>query len=244
MRAFFHFLVLFTSSRTSALFLFAFAFCFFFFPFVLYVLLRFSFEMVSSEQILGVMTVGRSVLCIPCLVPMCMIYSLMQSTSFSRFLFAKVKWSSVCSLFFSAMCVIDNEVHARTRWLRPRDDFRVDETGYAGERCKLSPSCPFLYSSTIRSFLFLHTNGGNKRISFFWLRNFVRERPNDPCAARSSFLANDGFLARYFDSIHASRFRCLSTPDIDRGYNSVIKFDLEDHSFAIIRKQARSSMDE
>lgn len=30
MRAFFHFLVLFTSSRTSALFLFAFAFCFFF----------------------------------------------------------------------------------------------------------------------------------------------------------------------------------------------------------------------
>lgn len=123
--------------------------------------------MVSSEQILGVMTVGRSVLCIPCLVPMCMIYSLMQSTSFSRFLFAKVKWSSVCSLFFSAMCVIDNEVHARTRWLRPRDDFRVDETGYAGERCKclppvlssihpqFAPSCSSIQTGAINGFLFL-----------------------------------------------------------------------------------------
>lgn len=128
---------------------------------ILYFSYVFSLEMVSSEQILGSNDsgVGRSVLCIPCLVPMCVIYPLV-GTSRSRFLHSQKSNNLAFIFFFSAMCVIDDERCTRARWLRPRDDFRVDETGYAGEMWVCVSSCPFLYSSTIRSFLFLHIQMG------------------------------------------------------------------------------------
>jgi len=64
MRAFFHFLVLFASSRTSALFLFA---CIV--SFSVLTLCSFSFEMVKQRTDFGSNDSG-AVLCIPCLVQM------------------------------------------------------------------------------------------------------------------------------------------------------------------------------
>lgn len=189
MRAFFHFLVLFASSRTSALFLFA---CVWFLPNFMFSY-GFSFEMVSSEQILGVMTVGRSSAFH--VSSRCVILPF-GSTSLSRFLYSQKLNNLAFIFFFSAMCVIDDEVHTRAhaltasaRWFSRRRD-RV--CGGDVSVCLLLSFPLFIHNSLLPVPPYKWVN---KRISFC-LRNFVRKRPNDPRPARSSLLANDCFLAR------------------------------------------------
>lgn len=68
----------------------------------------------------------------------------------------------------------------------------------------------------------------------FFLRNFVRERSNDPRLYSIVLLANDVFLAHILTRKHACTFLRVSV-------YSEYKFDLQYSFLAIIREQTQLS---